>query len=181
MGKTIDLNYFVNRTKSKIFATVIWICHKWAKWQFLRSEMYMYMTGYHLLPLKEKPCSETVHWYGEESLSLGRVNIHSDHLVDPRHLQTHVITTSALSSTLTSSIPAISLAAIGFLFSGCLWSPLKEEILTSNDNVNIYKSVTNMLQTRSEIWWETQKELCPLTLYVERIYIEYLVDTNLNH
>ena len=53
--------------------------------------------------------------------------------------------------------------------------------LTSDDNVNIYKSVTNMLQTRSEIWWETQKELCPLTLYVERIYIEYLVDTNLNH
>ena len=25
----------------------------------------------------------------------------------------------------TSSIPAISLAAIGFLFSGCLWSPLE--------------------------------------------------------
>ena len=49
--------------------------------------MYMYMTGYHLLPLKEKPCSETVHWYGEESLSLGRVNVHCDHLVDTGHLQ----------------------------------------------------------------------------------------------
>ena len=47
------------------------------------------MTGYNILPLKEEPCSETVYWYGEESLSLGRVNIHSDHLVDPGHLQTH--------------------------------------------------------------------------------------------
>ena len=38
-------------------------------------------------PLEQEPRRETVHWDGEESLSLGRVNVHCDHLVHTRHLQ----------------------------------------------------------------------------------------------